>query len=244
MPSLDLTGQTFAVFGFGNIGYPIIERLVEARAQIYAFTRSGSVKPWAGSFAEWRLRDLRSIKMDVTSPYDSTSTMLLLSRNGITAINGIIYAVGSCPPGGLLQEVRTPLGEVASFQKWESAVALHCTGLLNVYGAFDQLLVSGGHFVTIGARVADTTPEQVPEGLHLWHYAAAKSAQKKLVHGFRYQEQQHRKFHWIAPGAVDCPFHEKAPASAKVPVSAVVDAVMAALQSDHHVDKVIVPTPA
>lgn len=165
-----------------------------------------------------------------------TNQLLDLGR-----LDGIVYAVGHCPPGGFLDAITHPLSQLP-LERYRSEINMHQIGVLNVFQCMMQNLVDGGCFVFISSAIT-RLKGHFPPFLHAHYHASVISAEDWLVDGMRHDPMianRKIKVHRIAPAAVKTPFHEGGPQPPKlIPIFTVAEEVLRALRSDEVVDQQI-----
>lgn len=155
--------------------------------------------------------------------------------------DGIIYAVGHCPPGGFQDAVGAPLKEL-SVERYEAEVGMHQLGVLNVFQCFAPLVTKGGCFVFLSSAIT-RLKNNVPAGMHLEYHAGVVEAGDWLIRGMRkdpFVLERGIKIHRIAPAAVDTPFHEATMGPRLIPVDVVARTIIHVLKSDRVSDEEIV----
>ncbi|OHA20103.1 MAG: hypothetical protein A2836_01435 [Candidatus Taylorbacteria bacterium RIFCSPHIGHO2_01_FULL_45_63] len=156
-------------------------------------------------------------------------------------LDGVIYAVGHCPPNGFPEAVKYPLSQLP-LERYLNEINMHQVGVLNVFQCMLKNLKDGGCFVFISSAIT-RLKGQFPPFLQAHHYASAISAKDWLVEGMRHDPITTRrriKVHRLAPVAVDSPFFDGSPRPPEIiPISTVVDEIVLALESEEIVDKQI-----
>lgn len=157
-------------------------------------------------------------------------------------LNGIIYAVGHCPPNGFQEANRFPLSQL-SLEVYEQEIRMHQIGLLNVFQCLMNNLERGGCFIFISSAITRLRGN-FPDFLRTHYHASVIDAGHWLVEGMRHDpaiNERRIKIHELAPGALDTAFHSENPESLKrIPVDQVADAIMLALTSVHNIDQLII----
>lgn len=231
--------------GTGSIGSAIVWRLWQCDYSVMAVSRNQTPRRllkttfWGEGSPETPA--IRYAEADVTKNHD---LMQLLDVPPAQDLAGIIYAVGFGPPAGFEQAVSQPLTGTRGLL--EEELQRHIIGLHNVMAWFAKYVRAGGFVCVIGSAITRLTDEQCPPWLHAGHYAVAKAAQHEYVKWLRrdpYIRERRIRVHYLAPRAVDTPFHrgglpEHQP-PVKLPISTVVDEVLAAIDSNTAVDKIL-----
>ncbi len=156
-------------------------------------------------------------------------------------VDGVVYCVGHCPPGGFPDAIKDPLSLLA-LDKYLSEVNMHQVGVLNVFQCMLKHLNDEGCFVFLSSAIT-RLKGQFPSFLQAHYHAGVIAAEDWLIDGMRADPtvQTHKiKIHRLAPVAVDTPFHYRGPKPSKlIPISEVVNEVVTALGSQVEVDKQI-----
>lgn len=231
--------KTYLVVGAGGtIGMEVVRRLRAEKNVVIATVRySQDVTPMS------MLQDMGAVVHlldDVSNRTEVEGCMSKIALHG--PLDGIIYAVGHCPPQGFAEAVRYTLS-MLPLETMSKEVDMYQMGPLNVFQVFLKHLRSDGCFLFISSAITRLADEKWPPFLQAHYHAAAMSAYDWLIRGMRFDERvQARaiKVHRLAPAAVDTPFHDcdgfpKPPVL--IPVETVVGEVVKALQSDTVVDR-------
>jgi NAD(P)-dependent dehydrogenase (short-subunit alcohol dehydrogenase family) len=236
------------VFGAsGSIGTAITQLLLEQDFEVVAIARD--------PLKLERLKNKVSSPgfsthpcVDVTSPSSIDSLRDEFDRND-TVYSAIVYVVGNCPPNGFLQEVETPLSGLSETTLIEN-MGLYALGFHSVVRRLLARVENEGHIVAISSTITRFKANDLPVGMHVYHYAAAKAALNMLVEGFRSDpgiRQKNIRVHLIAPGAVATPFHNLTPKEMTPPaflsIRDVAEAVLAALHSKTTIDQEMIAEP-
>ncbi|MGB9608792.1 MAG: SDR family NAD(P)-dependent oxidoreductase, partial [Minisyncoccia bacterium] len=157
-------------------------------------------------------------------------------------LDGIIYAVGHCPPNGFQDAIKHPLSQL-SLDKYRSEINMHQVGVLNVFQCMTPKLKDGGCFVFISSAIT-RLKGQFPPFLQAHYHASVISAEDWLIEGMRNDPliiKRKIKVHRVAPAAVDTPFYQgyQGPKPKLIPIERVAKEIVHALQSEEIVDKQI-----
>lgn len=229
--------KTYLVFGAaGSIGQEVVRQLIAADHRVIA-----SVREHHQEIKKELSRD--GALVDVIEDVADRNTLVAYASNltDLYKLDGIIYAVGHCPPNGFPDAIKHPLSQL-SLDKYRSEVNMHQIGVLNVFQCMVGNLQDGGCFVFISSAIT-RLKGQFPPFLQAHYHASVISAGDWLVDGMRHDPvivKRKIKVHRVAPAAVDTPFHHGGPKPQKlISISAVVEEIVHALESDQHVDKQI-----
>ncbi len=255
-----LANKRFLVFGgSGSIGGAVTRQLLVKGTSVHVATRSDSRAHNQLAYLESCFGSCLDIcGADVTSHYSlcrmSAERYRTPNPANDLSLDGIIYAVGNCPPGGFDKEVGQSLttvchGDPDVETKLREALLLHVVGLRNVSTLFCALKERRSPVVVISSaitRLSSPNAPPIPPWLHAGHYAAATAAKDALVAWLRQDpvvKEKELLIHRLAFGAVNTPFHQ---GCTHVPptmlsLDEVADHVLKALTSDEIVDEVILP---
>ncbi len=233
----------YFVFGAGgSIGGEVVGQLM-GEHHVFA-----GVRTIAGSLSTLReggrLRGGLCVVVPVGDVANVNCMFKLTEDKDLQGLDGIVYAVGHCPPGGFMDAVKRPLSELP-IGDYEREIGMHQVGVLNVFQYMLQNLNDGGCFVFISSAIT-RLKGKFPQGAHPDYHASVIAAEDWLIEGMRRDPvviERKLKIHRIAPAGVDTPFHEGGfvPKSQLFPVSVVAREVLQALASDENVDKQLVP---
>lgn len=229
--------KTYLVFGAaGSIGQEIVRQLIAAGHGVIATVRGHNLT------VENNLTLSRASVKLVENVADRKALMMYANdlRN-ICVLDGIIYAIGHCPPNGFEDAIKYPLSQLP-LEKYKSEIDMHQIGVLNVFQCMSQNLKDGGCFVFISSAIT-RLKGQFPSFLQAHYHASVISAEDYLIDGMRHDPMiAERKImvHRIAPTAVDTHFHREGPKPPKlIPITTVAEEIIGALQSEECVDKQI-----
>lgn len=232
-----IEGRKIAVFGgSGSIGLATCLELARRGAEVHAFARGKvGLRALKESDETGRIHTyIADVATVGTREYDMAG--------GKT--DGVVYAVGNCPPRQFDERTKYPLWMLESLKLREELTA-HVVGLHAVFKAFSPMMGGSGDFVVLSSA-ATRMPGTVkpPEWLHLGHYCTAKAAQDMLVAWMRHELPRGQRIHRLAPRAVNTRFVEGSRhlQSPKLSVAAVVAEIIACFESDVTVDTVL-PRP-
>jgi short-subunit dehydrogenase len=161
-------------------------------------------------------------------------------------IDGIIYSVGNCPPGGAKDALNHPISELG-LTMLADEFGMHQLGPVVVYQAFCNRLNEGGAMVFISSAI--TRIDEFQPGIHVRYHQSTIAAQDILIQGMREDPvtiERNLKIHRIAPGAVETTFHTRSEGPhppALVKMEEVANEIRNALESREHYDKQIVREP-
>lgn len=233
--------KSYLVFGAaGFIGNKIAHKLLEDSCLVTISTKvmdaSGRcffelIDKGAGRIACDDVSDRERIK------YMSDTIKIRFSDD----LNGIIYSVGHCPPYGFHEAIKYPLSELP-LNDYFNEIKMHQIGILNVFQIMLKNVKDNGCFVFLSSAIT-RLKGQFPPFLQAHYHASVISAEDWLIDGMRADPvvaKRNIKIHRIAPAAVDSPFHRTGPRPPKlIPVETVVSEIIDALNSDEHIDKII-----
>jgi len=231
--------KTYLVLGAaGSIGKAVARRLCGDGHHVFASVRNGQRR------AMGELADMGA-KVEVI---DDVSDPAALSKlGGAYALtepvyfDGIVYAVGHCPPGGFPEAIQHPLAKLP-LEDYLREINMHQVGALNTFQWMWSLVAPGGCFVFISSAVT-RLKGAFPPFLQAHYHASVISALDWLIEGMRHDPVMAGmgiKIHRLAPIAVNTPFHTGGPRPPKLlEVEDVVREVLAALASEETVDKEI-----
>jgi len=241
-------GKTILVLGgSGSIGSAVVDNLLQLRATTYAsHYHDNSAVILDALSAEPSGHRLIPVQINVTEP----ETIRDFASSAGTKFDGIVYAVGECPPQGFQKATDTPLSELPEASlEWK--FHLHVYGLQYALQILLPLMKPSCRIVILTSAITRLTDDTCPPWLYAGYYAAAIAAQDELIRWWRRDPKVKENGIWlhrIAPAAVDTPFHEGSPPDRQppslLPISKVVDSVIAALLTKNgHVDQTLTPAP-
>lgn len=229
--------KRYVVFGgSGSIGSSVTNRLLETESIVHATSFSTPL-------SEILPRDgLRVSRVDVTNRDDVRILGNKEIRRG--CIDGVVYAVGHCPPSGATTALMTPLSRL-HHEAYAQDVGRHQLGVLNVFQTMLRVVRNGGAFVFISSAVTRFKGTEVPGRLQFHAHAGVIAAEDWLVDAMRRDPiviERGIKIHRIAPAAVDTPFHSGCGLKSLrlIAVVSVVAKVLEALSADAVVDEMMV----
>lgn len=229
--------KTYLVFGAaGSIGREVVHRLLAADYRVIASVR--------GHHQEVRDELWRNgAIVDIIDNVADRKTLEGCANHFVGyELDGIIYAVGHCPPNGLADAIKYPLSQLP-LENYRSEIDMHQIGVINVFQCMTRNLKKGGCFLFVSSAIT-RLKGRLPSFLQAHYHAGVMSAEDWLVDGMRCDPvitDRMIKVHRIAPSAVDTPFHHGGPRLPKlIPISVVAEEVMLALESGETVDKEIV----
>ena len=156
-------------------------------------------------------------------------------------LDGIIYAVGHCPPNGFVDATKFPLSKLP-LAIYEKEIEMHQLGVLNVFQLMLSHVEVGGCFLFLLSAIT-RMKGKFPPNIHADYHASVIAAEDWLIDGMRHDpavQKRNIKIHRLAPAAVDTPFHHgglKLPRF--IPISDVANEAVLALESTKHIDKQI-----
>ncbi|MFA6353614.1 MAG: SDR family oxidoreductase [Candidatus Paceibacterota bacterium] len=136
------------------------------------------------------------------------------------SFDGMVYAVGSCPPKGYMKEIETPLSKI-DVSRLSTDFNLHVVGLLRVVQQMKGVLKESSPILVISSGITRIPDCGCPANLYAGHYATIKASQNELVKWLRRDPFIREKgilIHRLGVGAVDTPFHEGASEELKPPI--------------------------
>lgn len=229
--------KTYLVFGAaGSIGQETVHQLLAAGHRVIASVRE------RGKIKEELLRN-EALLVNVIENVAHQQTLEAYASylSNFCRLDGIIYAVGHCPPNGFLDAIKYPLSQLP-LDEYEREIDMHQIGVLNVFQRMVGNLKNGGCFVFISSAIT-RLKGQFPPFLQAHYHASVISAEDWLVDGMRHDPiiaEREIKVHRVAPAAVDTLFHRGGPQPPKlIPISTVVEEIIRALQNKEVVDKQI-----
>lgn len=236
------TKREIVVFGgTGSIGGAISKKLFESGRDVTVVSRNKRY-PLLETVKSCGLAPgptIRYLKANVTHE-DHVKAV----ARSLTNVGAIIYAVGHCPPAGFEAQIQCPLTEI--FRELQQEFEQHVIGLHNVVVNIAREIRRCGCLVVIGSAITRLTDENCPDWLYAGQYATAKAAQHEYVRWLRRDpmiRNRNIRIHYLAPRAVNTPFHDHCSPDheppVKLPISEVVDEVLAAIDSGVHVDKIV-----
>ena len=232
--------RILVVGGSGSIGGAVVEGLPERGARVFASARTevGAerlILRYSG------VSDVTVLRIHVLQPSSQWGLdwTAFIQNN----LDGIVYAVGDCPPRGFDNAIKHPLNALSG-EDIKYDLELHCVGFQNLMREALPVLGPSASVVAVSSAITRLTDKDCPSWLYAGHYAAATAAKDELVRWWRRDPKIQKKgvkIHRIAFGAVDTPFHKgsihKPPAL--IPLKMAAGEIIAALESDVIVDKTV-----
>lgn len=179
---------------------------------------------------------------------DSVESINESIKNISDSLSSALYFIGNCPPAGFDDAVATPMSQLA-VKTFQDDLDIHPIGLMKFYQATLPLMTKEGSYVIGSSAITRFTPQTMPPWVNVFGHIAVIAAEHKIVDGMRHEllqaNNRNIKVHHIMPGGVDTDFHRGCvhQAPAYVSINQVVDAVIAAIDSNSNVDTQLVPMP-
>ena len=229
--------KTYLVFGAaGSIGSRIVNELVSSGHRVIASVRSKHE-----STALNLLSDRVWIQYDDDVADREKLDRYTLFKKLFDHIDGVIYAIGHCPPGGFPDAIKYPLSQLP-LSEYRREIDMHQVGVLNVFQRCAPKIEIGGCFVFISSAITRLRGN-FPPFLQAYHHASVIDAEDWLIDGMRHDPlvvERKIKIHRLAPAAVDTPFHQAGPRPPKlISIDTVVAEVVSAIESNEYIDKQI-----
>jgi len=231
--------KSYIVFGAGgSIGSAIVGHLRGGGHWVVSSPRKKNDQP--GAVPENYSQGVIKVMEDV-----SNRKLLDLYARDLSKdkrFDGVIYAVGHCPPNGFPDAIKYPLSQLP-LDEYQREVDMHQFGALNVFQSMIPYMKDGGLFLFITSAI--TRFEVLPPFLHAYHHTSVIAAEDWLIRGMRADPTvvgRNIKIHRIAPSAINTAFHHAGPKPPKLlQIADVAGAVMEAIESDVNVDRVMLP---
>jgi len=159
-------------------------------------------------------------------------------------LDGVVYAVGHCPPKGFPEAIKYPLSQLP-MEEYAQEIGMHQLGPLVVFQHTAGCVADGGCFVFMSSAITRLKGKPFPPFLHAHHHASVIGAGDWLMDGMREDPmvaERRIKIHRIAPAAVNTPFHDIEPRVPKmVSIATVAERIVFALGSPVVIDEQLVP---
>jgi len=234
------TEKNYLIFGAGgSIGSEVAQRLARDENCVIASIRYRNARSAAVIEKLQAAGAITDVLGDVS---DRSAVQKCFERNCMGMFDGVIYAVGHCPPGGFPDAIKYPLSQLP-VGLFMNEIAMYQIGVLNVFQIMLPLVKDGGCFTFISSAITRLTDEEWPSFLQAHYHAAMISAEDWLIRGMRMDPAVKRrgiKIHRLAPKAVDTPFHqhEHGPKPPQLlSVETVVEKIVSSLTSEKTVDE-------
>jgi NAD(P)-dependent dehydrogenase (short-subunit alcohol dehydrogenase family) len=231
--------STYLILGAaGSIGQEVVRQLVAAGQNVIGVVRDHHRAIVSRQVAAYGAR------VDVIDDVADRSALKSYSEYlaGICRLDGVVYAVGHCPPCGFGAAIRRPLSELA-LGDYLREINMHQVGVLNTFQCMLENLRLGGSFVFLSSAIT-RLKGQFPPAMQAHYHASVISAEDWLIDGMRHDPsviKEKIKVHRLAPMAVDTSFHKGRPLpSPSLSRGKVAAEVLAALASDVVVDKQLI----
>lgn len=241
---------TYWIFGAaGSIGREVALQFLVTGHRVFAWVKNPGqrvqLRETLKTAGERNLRNLFVLFQDVTRRETMEKTAMRVFRSGFFPfpVNGVVYAVGHCPPGGIVKATKQPLSQLP-LENYRDEIDMHQIGVLNVFQCLLKKLENGGCFVFLSSAITRLRGN-FPPFLQAHYHASVVSAEDWLVEGMRHDPEvvnRGIKIHRLALAAVDTPFHcgRSRPSAARlIPVEKVAREVVLACASETEVDKQI-----
>jgi len=230
--------KTYLVLGAaGSLGKAVVVRFLEANHSVIAVVKNESRSAFVQAV------DMGATKIfacDVGDRRDMAALGRQLFHRDVH-LDGVIYVVGHCPPGGFADAIRHPLSQLP-IDAYEEEIRMHQLGVLNAFQCMLRVVKDGGSFVYLSSAIT-RLKGGFPEFLQAHYHASVVSAEDWLVDGMRHDpivSKRGIRIHRLAPVAIDTPFHSTGPKPSKMlKIETVVQEIISALQSKVSVDKEI-----
>src|SRR3989344_9300311 len=143
----DVMQKTYLVFGAaGSIGGGVVRHLLAAGHQVIASVREHHQEETKELMASG------AIVHDTNDVADERQLYGLRLLFFATALDGIVCAVGHCPPNGFPEAIKYPLSQLP-LGKYQSEINMHQVGVLNIFQCMLPTLVDGGCFLFISSAI-------------------------------------------------------------------------------------------
>lgn len=201
--------------GSGAIGSAIVDALLAAKYSVIAVARdTAKLMTTRDSCRSGRPFVNGDINVTSRASIDDFCGQAFYKPNRKAAL--VVFTVGNCPPYGFAEEIGTPMAAFSSGRlriEFEREVL----GCHNVMQQMLPCLEDGGAMVIVGSRITrilEIPREARPPKLHAYHHIAAVLAKKAIIEGYRMSPEvvaRKIRVQWVAPPAVDTPFHAGEP---------------------------------
>lgn len=234
----------------GSIGSAVVEALLAQGVTVVPVFRKDTQRTME-LVQTWKIDPGQAHFWDATSEVNMEQMFHAVDR-----LDGLVYAVGHCPLEGFRWAVSQPLSTMRP-ELLETALAMHIWGPYHVLRASlsqspkDVVINPGAKFVFVSSAIGRTTAEGKlpPSFLQAGYYAAAMDGMNTFLRFMRVDPlllAKKIKLQLLLFGAIDTPFHVDVPLAmrppALLPMSTVVAEILAALNSDDVIDKMVVAT--
>jgi NAD(P)-dependent dehydrogenase (short-subunit alcohol dehydrogenase family) len=234
-----VTGKSAIVIGgTGRIGRAVVSSLLNTGCKVAVVAyRDHSTDEFADS--EHARELLLLCQADITIE-QQTKECLERIKQAFGRIDYLVYSAG------ITSEPDVPLADLTT-DEWSRTFDVYAKGFFLCFREGLKLIERGGHIVAISSAITRFPADMLPK-IYAGQYAAAKAALDELVRWAR-REAHERKIllSRLAPGAVDTPFHQNAPASRKppavLPLRLIAEKIIHAISSSQEIDLQIVAEP-
>lgn len=158
-------------------------------------------------------------------------------KNKFGHINFLVHTPGITP------DPDTPLIDYKT-EDWYATINIYLTSFFFCFRESLKVLEPNGHVLTLSSAVTRFPGDKLPP-LHVGHYASVKAGLDEFCKWARREAHEHGiLLSRVAPGAVDTPFHQQAPAhrrpSAVISLGDLANTIVTALMDGKELDQVIV----
>lgn len=188
-------------------------------------------------------QSLTSHCVNVINP-DSCLNMMRKVKN----LNGLIYSVGYCPPGGFGDSIAVTMTNTAASERLQREFEMQLYGLHNIICHSLPVFKQGSKIIVINSLITRLPRIFHPMAMHDAYYLAAKKAQETFLKRIRQNDPAIRekeiKISILYPGAISCEFHTNSNLlpPAFVPLDKVVSAVLKSYKFKKSKDAFILPS--
>lgn len=226
------------VGGTGHIGKALVTALYRSGCKVAVVARHKHSLEELTSLEPNSSSEVKIYQTDVADEIQFGECLKEVKRD-FGRVDHIVYTPGITSEYFALADCSTEV--------WRRTFDVYVTGFFVCFREGLKLIERGGHLVAISSAITRFPSDLLPQ-VNAGEYAAAKAALDEFVRWARREAHQNGLLlSRVAPGAIDTPFHQDAPAYRKppavLPLEVITNKIAEVLLTGQEVDLQIVAEP-